>query len=40
VPSPPVTKHWPRRFVRQSNAGLPDARRLAMAPEKKTEVQN
>ena len=37
--SPPVTKHWPRRFVRQSNAGLPDARRLAVAPEK-TGVQH
>ena len=34
MPSPPVTKHWPRRFVRQSNAGLPDARWLAVAPEK------
>jgi len=34
MPSPPVTKHRPRRFARQSNVGLPDARRLAVAPEK------
>ena len=34
MPSPPVTKHWPLRFVWQINTGLPDDRRLAVAPEK------
>jgi hypothetical protein len=37
MPSPPVTKHCPRRFVRQSNVGLPDDRRLAVAPEKQKD---
>jgi hypothetical protein len=36
MPSPPVTKQRPRRFVRQSNAGLPDDRLLAAAPEKQS----